>query len=161
MTVRPIALFLASALVALSVLPASSDALYFYLAAGTTRCFLEELPQHTIVVGESMRVAALEVSSPRLAGNYKAEEWSEEESKFIVNDRLGIQVTVEVRRPRSPVPGPPVQTSAQEVESKEQIVSTRGLPQGKFTFTSHESGDHNICLRTKCAGSVPLFQVGF
>ena len=28
---------------------------------------------------------------------YKAEEWSHEESKYIINDRLGIQVNVEAR----------------------------------------------------------------
>ena len=42
-------------------------------------------------------------------------------------------------------------TSLQFVETKEALVNTRGLPEGKFTFTSHDSGDHNICLRTKCA----------
>jgi len=97
----------------LSFFISQTSALYFYLGAGTLKCFLEELPQHTIVVG-----------------TYKAEEWSQPENRFILNDRLGIQITVE------------------EVESKEQIVSTRGAAQGKFTFTSHESGDHNICLRT-------------
>jgi len=95
------------------LLIARVGALYFYLGAGTLKCFLEELPQHTIVVG-----------------TYKAEEWSQSENRFILNDRLGIQITVE------------------ELESKEQIVSTRGAAQGRFTFTSHESGDHNICLRT-------------
>lgn len=47
--------------------------------AGETRCFLEELPQDTIVVG-----------------HYKAEEWAVDDSKWIINDRLGIQITVEV-----------------------------------------------------------------
>lgn len=47
--------------------------------AGETRCFLEELPQDTIVVG-----------------HYKAEEWQPEDNKWIINDRLGIQITVDV-----------------------------------------------------------------
>lgn len=34
-----------------------SSALYFYLDAGENRCFLEELPKDTIVVGESLAVA--------------------------------------------------------------------------------------------------------
>lgn len=47
--------------------------------AGETRCFLEELPQDTIVVG-----------------HYKAEEWAVDDNKWIINDRLGIQITVDV-----------------------------------------------------------------
>lgn len=31
----------------------SASALYFYLAAGENRCFIEEIPKDTIVVGES------------------------------------------------------------------------------------------------------------
>jgi len=33
-----------------------------------------------------------------------------------------------------------------EMESSNPIVNTRGLPEGRFTFTSHDSGDHSICL---------------
>lgn len=40
----------------------------------------------------------------------------------------------------------------QETESGDKVVNTRGLPQGKFTFTSHEAGDHSICLRTNYTG---------
>lgn len=47
--------------------------------AGETRCFLEELPRDTIVVG-----------------HYKAEEWTDEQQTWIINDRLGIQITVDV-----------------------------------------------------------------
>ena len=49
------------------------------MQAGETRCFLEELPQDTIVVG-----------------HYKAEEWAADDNKWIINDRLGIQITVDV-----------------------------------------------------------------
>lgn len=96
-------------------LPISS--LYFYLDAGSERCFLEGLPKDTIVVG-----------------HYKGEEWSPESKTYHVNDKLGVQITVT------------------EVHSQERIVNTRGLPQGKFTFTSHEAGDHSICLRTNYTG---------
>ncbi|KAK4056049.1 emp24p/erv25p- protein [Microbotryomycetes sp. JL221] len=86
-------------------------------AAESTRCFLEELPKDTIVVG-----------------HYKAEEWAEESKSFVINDHLGIQIVVT------------------EVESGDKVVNTRGLPQGKFTFTSHEAGDHTICLKTNYTG---------
>ncbi|KAI5480461.1 ER to Golgi transport-related protein [Pseudohyphozyma bogoriensis] len=94
-----------------------SSALYFYLEAGENKCFLEELPKDTIVVG-----------------HYKAEEWAESSKSYVVNDQLGIQIVV------------------QEVESGDKVVNTRGLPQGKFTFTSHEAGDHQICLRSNYTG---------
>lgn len=42
--------FMCLGLVALALLP-RADALYFYLKAGEQKCFFEELPNHTIVVG--------------------------------------------------------------------------------------------------------------
>ncbi|KAH8924039.1 hypothetical protein BT69DRAFT_1261836 [Atractiella rhizophila] len=107
----PLYLLFSSALIALS------NALYFYLDAGTTKCFIEELPQDTIVVG-----------------HYKAEEWEEESRSYVVRNELGIQITVS------------------EIDTAEIIVNSRGLPEGKFVFTSHAAGDHNICLRTNYTG---------
>ena len=34
----------------------------------------------------------------------------------------------------------------QEMESGHEVAKTKGPPDGRFTFTSHESGDHSICL---------------
>ena len=65
-----------------ATLPYSNAMADTYGQAGETRCFLEELPQDTIVVG-----------------HYKAEEWAVDDSKWIINDRLGIQITVEVSSP--------------------------------------------------------------
>ena len=31
-------------------------------------------------------------------------------------------------------------------------MNTRGPPDGRFTFTSHEPGDHNICLSSNLTG---------
>lgn len=104
-------------LVLLASLLHFSNGLYFYLEAGENRCFLEELPKDTIVVG-----------------HYKAEEWAEASKSYIVNDQLGIQIVV------------------QESDSGDKVVNTRGFPQGKFTFTSHEAGDHTICLRSNYTG---------
>lgn len=36
----------------------------------------------------------------------------------------------------------------QEVESGHNVVKTRGPSDGRFTFTSHEAGDHSMCLST-------------
>jgi p24 family protein alpha len=42
---------------------------------------------------------------------------------------------------------------SQEVESGHSVVSTRGPPEGRFTFTSHDAGDHSICLSTSYSSS--------
>lgn len=49
-TIRPQRLAAYSVFLLLAL--ARVEALYFYLGAGDTKCFLEDLPQHTIVVGE-------------------------------------------------------------------------------------------------------------
>jgi hypothetical protein len=36
----------------------------------------------------------------------------------------------------------------QEVESSHTVVKTKGPSEGRFTFTSHEAGDHSLCLST-------------
>ncbi|TDL26755.1 hypothetical protein BD410DRAFT_895361 [Rickenella mellea] len=63
-------------------------------------------------------------------GHYRALEWSEKEKNYATNENLGIQVDVE------------------EVESGHSVTRTRGPYDSRFTFTSHESGDHSICLST-------------
>jgi len=61
-------------------------------------------------------------------GHYKALEWHETEQKYKYNPSLGILIHVD------------------EMESSTSLVNTRGTPEGRFTFTSHDSGDHSICL---------------
>ncbi|OSD03055.1 hypothetical protein PYCCODRAFT_1434932 [Trametes coccinea BRFM310] len=61
-------------------------------------------------------------------GHYKALEWSETEQKYVENPNLGILVEVD------------------ELETGHNVVKTRGPSDGRFTFTSHDSGDHSICL---------------
>ena len=43
------------------------------------------------------------------------------------------------------------------MESSSPLVNTRGLPEGRFTFTSHDSGDHSICLSPNFASSTSWF----
>ncbi|KAI0763793.1 emp24/gp25L/p24 family/GOLD-domain-containing protein [Trametes elegans] len=61
-------------------------------------------------------------------GHYRALEWSETEQKYVENPNLGILVEVD------------------ELETGHNVVKTRGPADGRFTFTSHDSGDHSICL---------------
>jgi len=63
-------------------------------------------------------------------GHYRALEWSEARQEYIDYPTLGIVVEVE------------------EVESSHTVVKTKGPSDGRFTFTSHEAGDHSICLST-------------
>jgi len=66
-------------------------------------------------------------------GHYKALEWSQEQNKYVENPELNIVVEVT------------------EQPSGHVVVKTNAPLDGKFTFTSHESGDHAICLSTNYA----------
>ncbi|KAF9525982.1 emp24/gp25L/p24 family/GOLD-domain-containing protein [Crepidotus variabilis] len=63
-------------------------------------------------------------------GHYRALEWSEDQKSYVENEELGIVVEV------------------QEEPSGHVVVKTTGPLDGRFTFTSHEAGDHSICLST-------------
>jgi len=63
-------------------------------------------------------------------GKYRALEWSEARQEYVEQPELGIHVEVE------------------EVESSHTVVKTKGPSEGRFTFTSHDAGDHSICLST-------------
>ncbi|KAI0091750.1 emp24/gp25L/p24 family/GOLD-domain-containing protein [Irpex rosettiformis] len=63
-------------------------------------------------------------------GHYKALEWNEKQAKYLENEELGILVEVD------------------ELETGHNVVKTRGPHDSRFTFTSHTSGDHAICLST-------------
>ncbi|PWN44943.1 hypothetical protein IE81DRAFT_310097 [Ceraceosorus guamensis] len=104
------------ALIALSLLQ-TAHGLYFYLDSDAKKCFLEELPNDTVVVG-----------------HYMAEVWDKASEKFIIKDDLGIAIQVK------------------EVRDDHVVTSTRGPSEGKFAFTSHEAGDHEICLAVAHVG---------
>ncbi|PCH44306.1 hypothetical protein WOLCODRAFT_144914 [Wolfiporia cocos MD-104 SS10] len=61
-------------------------------------------------------------------GHYRALEWSEKAQAYVENPDLGVLVEVD------------------ELETGHNVVRTRGPNDGRFTFTSHEAGDHAICL---------------
>ncbi|KAJ3564102.1 hypothetical protein NP233_g8517 [Leucocoprinus birnbaumii] len=63
-------------------------------------------------------------------GKYRALEWSEQQQLYTENSELGIVVEV------------------QEEPSGHMVVKSTGPSDGRFTFTSHEAGDHSICLST-------------
>ncbi|TYJ58168.1 hypothetical protein B9479_000992 [Cryptococcus floricola] len=67
-------------------------------------------------------------------GHYKAFLWDEQQNQWKPEEAMGIHVTVD------------------ELSSGHNVVNTRGPPDGRFTFTSHEPGDHNICLHSNITG---------
>ncbi|KAI5999648.1 emp24/gp25L/p24 family/GOLD-domain-containing protein [Pisolithus albus] len=69
-------------------------------------------------------------SDTAVEGHYKALEWNEQAREYVLQPELGILVEVE------------------EMETGHNVVKTRGPPEGQFTFTSHDAGDHSICLST-------------
>ncbi|KAI6112635.1 emp24/gp25L/p24 family/GOLD-domain-containing protein [Pisolithus sp. B1] len=69
-------------------------------------------------------------SDTAVEGHYKALEWNEQAREYVLEPELGILVEVE------------------EMETGHSVVKTRGPPEGQFTFSSHDAGDHSICLST-------------
>ncbi|OSX63960.1 hypothetical protein POSPLADRAFT_1039242 [Postia placenta MAD-698-R-SB12] len=72
-------------------------------------------------------------------GHYRALEWSEQTQTYVENPELGVLVEVD------------------ELETSHNVVRTRGPPDGRFTFTSHEAGDHAICLSASYPSSGSWF----
>jgi hypothetical protein len=48
----------------------------------------------------------------------------------------------------------------QEVDTAHLVVNSHGSSEGRFTFTSHEAGDHTICLATNASKSSTWFSSG-
>ncbi|KAL2149133.1 hypothetical protein VTH82DRAFT_8481 [Thermothelomyces myriococcoides] len=64
-----------------------------------------------------------------VVGHYTAEEWNDQRQVWDKHDGLSIYISVD------------------EVFDKDhRVVSQRGGPSGKFTFTAAEAGDHKICF---------------
>lgn len=74
-------------LVALSSLAQVTQALYFFLDGATQKCFYEELPKDTLVVG-----------------HYTAEEYDENRHAWWKHDGISILITVDVRRSQYKAP---------------------------------------------------------
>lgn len=66
----------------LATFVAAAQALYFYIDGGTPKCFYEELPKDTLVVG-----------------HYSAEEWDDRANMWQEHQGISIYITVDVRAP--------------------------------------------------------------
>jgi len=69
-------------LITLSALLAPVQSLFFYIDGTTPKCFFEELPKDTLVVG-----------------HYSAEEYDENMKAWVKHDGLSIAISVDVNTP--------------------------------------------------------------
>ncbi|KAK4575223.1 emp24p/erv25p- protein [Recurvomyces mirabilis] len=65
-------------LLSLAALLVPSQALYFYIDGPTQKCFFEELPKDTLVVG-----------------TFKATQWNDQSRTYVTNPDMGIYITVD------------------------------------------------------------------
>lgn len=81
------------------------------------------------LTGNSPRCFSEELSrESTVVASYDAQEWKDSTNTFETNHALGIQITVD------------------HVQSNSRLVNQKGDNSGKFAFTSHDSGEHIICL---------------
>jgi hypothetical protein len=124
-------------LLSLSALLVPVQSLYFYIDGTTPKCFFEELPKDTLVVG-----------------HYTAEEFDDDLKMWKKHDGLNIFISVDVLSPFLSFPSLPISiaitvmlTTTQEVfDNDHRVVSQKGSSAGRFTFSAADSGDHKICF---------------
>lgn len=98
--------------------------------------FLPFLPTTTAVYWylEGSERKCIQEDLPRdtmVVGKYKAEEFSVDSQQYHINPNLGIQVTVDEMQ-----------------DNYHRVVDMKGKSEGKFTFTTADTGDHEICFQT-------------
>ncbi|KAK5143232.1 emp24p/erv25p-related protein [Rachicladosporium monterosium] len=121
-------------LLSLAALLIPSQALYFYIDGPTQKCFFEELPKDTLVVGRHIDRATTTSGSPttRLttrAGTFSATQWNDQSRAYGTNPDMGIFITVD-----------------EVFDNDHRVVSQRGSHTGKFTFSAADSGLHRLCF---------------
>ena len=123
----------AIALAIILVLPLSSG-LYFHIGETERKCFIEEIPDETMVTGTLWHLSKNKPlkfrSNSRFSGNYKVQLYDPRTNGFAPSSP-GIGMHVEVRDPEDKI-----------------ILSKVYSSEGKWTFTSHTPGEHVICLYT-------------
>jgi len=95
----------------LSFLFQTSQAIYFHIQEGERKCFIEEIPDDTLVLS-----------------NYKVQLFDPNTNGFMPSSP-GVGMHVEVHDPDNKL-----------------VLSKLYAHEGKFSFTSHTSGEHVICL---------------
>ncbi|XP_027722880.1 transmembrane emp24 domain-containing protein 9 [Vombatus ursinus] len=94
-------------------LAARGSALYFHIGETEKKCFIEEIPDETMVIG-----------------NYRTQLYDKQREEY-QPATPGLGMFVEVKDPDDKV-----------------ILSRQYGSEGRFTFTSHTPGEHQICLHS-------------
>ncbi|KAB1276222.1 Transmembrane emp24 domain-containing protein 4 [Camelus dromedarius] len=115
------------ALLLLALCAAGARGLYFHIGETEKRCFIEEIPDETMVIG-----------------NYRTQMWDKQKEAFLPSTP-GLGMHVEVKDPEGKV-GPPL--AAHRPWYGLVVLSRQYGSEGRFTFTSHTPGDHQICLHS-------------
>ncbi|XP_046526514.1 transmembrane emp24 domain-containing protein 4 [Equus quagga] len=100
-------------LLLLALCAAGARGLYFHIGETEKRCFIEEIPDETMVIG-----------------NYRTQMWDKQKEVFLPSTP-GLGMHVEVKDPEGKV-----------------VLSRQYGSEGRFTFTSHTPGEHQICLHS-------------
>ncbi|KAJ3392202.1 Transmembrane emp24 domain-containing protein 9 [Entophlyctis sp. JEL0112] len=74
---------------------ASANALYFILDGVEQKCFVEELPKDTTVLGSKRILLLFALTPARHTGKYTASAWNQAEGKFIENKNQVVLISVE------------------------------------------------------------------
>lgn len=90
-----------------------SSGLYFHIGETEKKCFIEDIPDDTMVVGK-----------------YKVEVFDKEKRAYMPTGG-GLGMHVEVRDP-----------------DDKTLMSRMYAMEGRFTFTSHNAGEHVICIHS-------------
>ncbi|XP_060012176.1 transmembrane emp24 domain-containing protein 4 [Lagenorhynchus albirostris] len=101
------------ALLLIALCAPGARGLYFHIGETEKRCFIEEIPDETMVIG-----------------NYRTQMWDKQKEIFLPSTP-GLGMHVEVKDPEGKV-----------------VLSRQYGSEGRFTFTSHTPGDHQICLHS-------------
>ncbi|XP_039558602.1 transmembrane emp24 domain-containing protein 4 [Passer montanus] len=104
---------LRAAVAAVLLLAWGAHGLYFHIGETEKRCFIEEIPDETMVIG-----------------NYRTQLWDKQSESFLPSTP-GLGMHVEVKDPDGKV-----------------VMSRQYGSEGRFTFTSHTPGEHQICLHS-------------
>ncbi|KAL1925417.1 uncharacterized protein VTP21DRAFT_300 [Calcarisporiella thermophila] len=65
-----------------------------------------------------------------VSGKFQVEEWSEADQKFVNNEKIGVRITV------------------QELKEMRTVLNLKTDSTGRFVFTSHAAGAHELCFTT-------------
>ncbi|XP_051506584.1 transmembrane emp24 domain-containing protein 9-like [Myxocyprinus asiaticus] len=89
------------------------SSLYFHIGETEKKCFIEEIPDETMIIG-----------------NYRTQLYDKQKEEYLPATQ-GLGMFVEVKDPDEKV-----------------ILSRQYGSEGRFTFTSHTPGEHQICLHS-------------